>query len=75
MYVSMKISLSNNEENEILSGFNPNAPYVTVDMAITYLAELLVEIYLDEKEYEAKHTQLNKAASGDILPSINQTTS
>jgi hypothetical protein len=55
----MKLSKSTDGENDILSGFNPNSPLVTDDIALDYLAELLVEIYLDELEHASKSTKHN----------------
>lgn len=47
--------------------FNPNSELVTEDMALEYLAEILVDIYLAEIEHEQK--------SGDLLPGIDKGTS
>ncbi len=66
----MKKNRSISEENEMLSGFNPNASFVTNDMALDYLAELLVEIYLDQKEFEPRNTQCNKTEGSHLLPGI-----
>jgi hypothetical protein len=55
----MKLSKSTDGENDILSGFNPNAPLVTDDIALDYLAELLVDIYLDELENESQLSKHN----------------
>lgn len=41
-----------NEENSLQTGFDPNAPLVTEDMALDYLSDLLVEVYLDQKQNE-----------------------
>lgn len=49
-YVRIHMSKTKDGENDILSGFNPNSPLVTDDIALDYLAELLVDIYLDELE-------------------------
>lgn len=46
-------------ENDILSDFNPNSPLVTDDIALDYLAELLVDIYLDELEHASESTKHN----------------
>jgi len=51
-YVTMKKGSFISEENSLLMGYNPNAPFTTDEMAVEYLAELLVDIYLDEKEHE-----------------------
>lgn len=71
----MKKRASINEENELLAGFNPNAPLVTDDIALDYLAELLVEIYLDEKQRESSNSQLHTTEGSHLLPGINKTSS
>ena len=53
------MSKSKNGDNDILSGFNPNSPLVTDDIALDYLAELLVDIYLDELEHASESTKHN----------------
>jgi hypothetical protein len=51
-------------------GFNPNNPLVSKEMAMDYLAEILVEIFLDqERKKYAKQTR------SDLLPGINKRTS
>jgi hypothetical protein len=47
---------------------NPNK--VPEDVALDYLASILVEAFQDKKEYERNHTKPKK--SSDICPSVNK---
>lgn len=58
-YVRIYMKKSKDGENDILSGFNPNSPLVTDDIALDYLAELLADIYLDELEHDSESTKHN----------------
>ena len=49
--------------------FNPNKEYVTEDIALDYLAGILVEIYLHNQD------AINKQKGSDLLPSVNERTS
>ena len=68
----MSKSSSRTKKTVILEGFNPNSPLVTDDMALNYLAQLTVEIYLDIKEYEYFESQKHIKESRNILSSINE---
>jgi hypothetical protein len=48
--------------------FNPNTAFVTEDIAMDYLAEILVQIYLNDKR-----NQLSKKGS-DLLSGIDKRT-
>ncbi|MBW7914669.1 MAG: hypothetical protein H3C54_13445 [Taibaiella sp.] len=48
-------------------GFNPNDPSVTKDMALDYLASILVEAYFAQKAHEREQHQ----TGGHILPGIH----
>src|SRR6185295_7449342 len=52
--------------------FNSNSPLVSEDMAIDYLAGLIVDAYLYEKYHARNNTKEN---SSDILPGLNKGTS
>lgn len=56
-------------------GFNSNSPLVTIDMALDYLAQLTVEIYLDQKKFANMESKQNTEESSHILPSVNEGTS
>jgi hypothetical protein len=62
--------------NEVLSCSSPlgfiNTSFISEDEAIDYLAEILVESYLDDKK---RYANTNPKKSSDLLPSINQRTS
>ncbi len=63
--------------NEVLScssplGFLDNNNFISEDDALDYLAEVLVETFLDEKKYYANATTQK---GGDLCPSINKRTS
>ena len=45
--------------------FNPNSQYISEDAAIDYLAQILVEIYLDEQNDAAKK-------SSDLLSGLDK---
>ncbi len=47
--------------------------YVSEDVALDYFAGILVEAFLDKKEYE--RNKLQSQASSDICPSIHEGTS
>ena len=51
-------------------GINPNN--VSEDVALDYFASILVEAFLDKKEYERE--QLHKKTGSDICPSFNERT-
>ena len=60
--------------NEVLScssplGFLDSNNFISEDDALDYLAEVLVETFLDEKKYHANATTQK---GGDLCPSINQ---
>jgi hypothetical protein len=50
--------------------FNPNAPLVSEEMAMDYLAEILVAIFI-----ESKRNEYRKKECGHLLPSFNKGTS
>ncbi|MCK9421238.1 MAG: hypothetical protein M0Q38_01430 [Bacteroidales bacterium] len=50
---------------------NPN--HVPEEVALDYLASLLVEAFLDKKEYERKQLQQPKTG-GNLRPSVDQRT-
>jgi hypothetical protein len=47
------------------SGFNPNSPLVSKEMAIEHLARLIVRSFMEKKERERKQK------GSDILPGLN----
>ena len=49
--------------------FNPNKEYVSEDIALDYLASILVEIYLYNKDANIKQK------GSDLLPCVNKRTS
>lgn len=79
--IDVKVELKEGERGRLCSNnvngrspslsFNSNSPLVTEDMAIDYLAGLIVEAYLCEKY----HGHIKKQESGDILPGFNKGTS
>ena len=79
--IDVKVELKEGERGRLCSNnvngrspslsFNSNSPLVTEDMAIDYLASLIVEAYLCEKY----HGHFKKQESGGILPGFNKGTS
>ena len=51
-------------------GFNPNSPLMSREIALDYLAGVLVEAYFDHKERE-RNAGRHPEESGNILPSID----
>lgn len=79
--IELKVELKEGERGRLCSnsvngrspslGFKSNSPLVTEDMAIDYLAGLIVEAYLFEKY----HGHIKKQESSNILPGFNKGTS
>lgn len=67
-YVSMK-KHQNNDDTSRKIATTDNA---SEEVALNYLASILVSIYLDQRIYE--HNRITKTSS-DILPSVNEGTS
>jgi hypothetical protein len=62
--------------NEVLSCSSPlgffDNNFISEDDALDYLAEVLVETFLDEKKYHANTTTTKKG--GAVCPSVNEGT-
>lgn len=66
--------LSSNRVRYRCPSFGVSGPNVSEDVALDYLASILVEAFLNKKEYERNQFKSKEKGSA-LLPSINKRTS